>query len=97
MEHFGNMITTKRIYTTPAGPKTTVIRPDKDDTLISAEEQKIYRSGVGMLLCLVKHSRSDISNATRELSKVADGATACNFKYLIRVIKYILDTSDYGL
>ena len=28
-----------------------------------------------MLLYLVKHSRPDIANAVRELSKVADGAT----------------------
>ena len=50
-----------------------------------------------MLLYLVKHSRPDIANAVRELSKVADGATPGHWKALIRVVKYILDTSNLAL
>ena len=50
-----------------------------------------------MLLYLVKHSRPDIANAVRELSKSMDGATASGMKELKRVIKYVLDTSQYGL
>ena len=37
------------------------------------ERHKIYRSGVGMLLYLVKHSRPDIANGVRELSKALVG------------------------
>jgi hypothetical protein len=37
--------------------------------------QKNYRSGVGMLLYLIKYSRPDISNAVRELSMCMDRAT----------------------
>jgi hypothetical protein len=95
--HFEDLITTTRIFGTPASPKTLVIRPEEGDTLISKDEQRIFRSGVGMLLYLVKHSRPDIANATRELSKVADGATQAHFKYLMRVIKYVLDTETFGL
>ena len=50
-----------------------------------------------MLLYLVKHSRPDIANATRELSKSMDGATEVGFQELLRVIKYVLDTKKYGL
>ena len=50
-----------------------------------------------MLLYLVKHSRPDIAIATRELSKSMDGATEVGYKELLRVIKYVLDTEDYGL
>jgi len=50
-----------------------------------------------MLLYLVKHSRPDISNAVRELSKVADGATEAHWKALLRCIKYVLDTRKQGL
>ena len=50
-----------------------------------------------MLLYLVKHSRPDIANATRELSKSMDGATEVGFQELLRVIKYVLDTENYGL
>ena len=50
-----------------------------------------------MLLYLVKHSRPDIANSVRELSKVADGATPGHWKALIRLIKYVLDTRKLKL
>ena len=50
-----------------------------------------------MLLYLVKHSRPDLSNGTRELSKVMDKATEGHMKGLCRVIKYALDTRTIGL
>jgi hypothetical protein len=49
------------------------------------------------LLYLVKHSRTDISNSVRELSKVADGATKDHFMELLRTIKYVIETEDLGL
>jgi hypothetical protein len=64
---FGSLIKDIRQYKTPAAPGTTIMRPQPGDLLISSEQQKLYRSGVGMLLYLVKHSRPDISNTTREL------------------------------
>ena len=39
------------------------------------EGHNLYRSGVGMLLYLVKYSRPDIANPVRELSKVLDTPT----------------------
>jgi hypothetical protein len=56
------------------------------------KDQTKYRSGVCMLLYLVKHSRPDISNAVRKLTKVLDGATNTHWKSLIRTIKLVLDT-----
>ena len=56
-----------------------------------------YHSGTGSLLYLVKHSRPDIANAIRELSKVMDKATAGHMKELFRCIKYVLDTKDRKL
>ena len=50
-----------------------------------------------MLLYLVKHSRPDIANPVRELSKVLDGATSAAFKEMLRIIKYVLDTKTLGL
>ena len=64
-----------RSYQTPAGPKTIVMRPIEGDPVISPEAQSKYRSGVGMLLYLIKHSRPDLANAIRELTKVLDEAT----------------------
>ena len=50
-----------------------------------------------MLLYLVKHSRPDISNAVRELTKIMDGATEAAYKEMLRVIKYVMDTKEWGL
>ena len=50
-----------------------------------------------MLLFLLKHSRPCLANAIRELSKVLDGASEAAFKELKRVIKFVLDTKEYGL
>ena len=94
---FGKLIEGVKNYTTPAAPKTTIMRPQPGDPLISTEQQKLYRSGVGMLLYLVKHSRPDISNATRELSKVGDGATEAHWKQLLRAIKYTINTKNKAL
>ena len=50
-----------------------------------------------MLLFLMKHSRPDIANVTRELSKVMMNPTPCATKELKRVIKYVLDTKNLEL
>jgi hypothetical protein len=94
---FGKLIENTKSYKTPAAPKTSIIRPDKDFPLISSDDQKLFRSGVGMLLYLIKYSRPDISNAVRELSKVADGATEAHWKSLLRTIKYVIDTENKAL
>jgi hypothetical protein len=94
---FGHLLQDVREYKTPAAPKTTIVRPQLGDPLISSDQQKLYRSGVGMLLYLVKHSRPDISNATRELSKVGDGATQAHWKQLLRAIKYTIQTKNKAL
>ena len=45
-----------------------------------------------MLLFLMKHSRPDIANATRELSKENDGANPAAFNEMLHVIRYALGT-----
>ena len=56
-----------------------------------------YRSGVGMLLYLIKYSQPDIANCARELSTVLDGATDQAWKELLCANKFVLDTKDLGL
>jgi hypothetical protein len=86
-----------QIYKTPGTPHTGLTRPSEEDPTVSPEEHKEYRSRVGMLLYLVKHSRPDIANATRELSKLMDKPTPAAIKELHRTIKYVINTSMYGL
>ena len=96
-EQFGPLVANLKPVNTPASPRTNIGRPEKGDTLISATDQHKFRSGVGMLLYLVKHSRLDIANAVRELSKVADGANASHWKALLRTIKYVICTENLAL
>jgi hypothetical protein len=88
---------TGKVNITPGAPKYVVLRPEKGDPLLTPEQQTKYRSGVGMLLYLVKHSLPDISNAVRELTKVLDGATSAHWKAMIRVIKYVFDAKMLAL
>jgi hypothetical protein len=96
-EQFGDLVKDIKHLTTPASPKTVIGRPQQGDVLILATDQTQYRSGVGMVLYLVKHSRLDISNAVRELSKEADRANLAHWKALLRAIKYVLDTEIWAL
>jgi hypothetical protein len=70
-------------YKTPGTPGIGVKRPNADVRVkVDAMEQELYRSGVCMLLYLVKHSRPDIANVVRELLKVVDRATPAAMKEL---------------
>jgi hypothetical protein len=91
------LVITTRVFRSPASPKYIVMRPTPDDPTITLEEQHKYRSGVGMLMYLVKHSRPDIANAVRELTKVLDGATQAHWIAMMRVIKYVFETKNDSL
>ena len=58
-------------------PGTPGVIGGKVDDISKVDEktQSMYRSGVGTLLYLTKHSRPDITNPVRELSKSMDGAS----------------------
>lgn len=93
-KEFMNEIKKVSLPATPLAPGESVIQPKDDSELISVEQQKKYRSGVGMLLYLVKYSRPDIANGVRELSKVMDGATPAHFKSLIQMIKFVVSMKN---
>jgi hypothetical protein len=50
-----------------------------------------------MLLYLVKHLLPDLANCVTELTKILDGSTAAYWKAMIRVIKFVFDTTMYSL
>lgn len=98
MKKFGDKVKKLGTYKTPGAPGLTISRPkDQKERFLPKELQTEYRSGVGMLLFLVKHSRPDLANITRELAKVMDNPTKAAMKELYRAIKFTLDTKDYGL
>ena len=57
----------------------------------------MYRSAIGMLLYLTKHTRPDMANAVREHSRMMDGATPEHYKTLVQLIKYVIDTENHTL
>ena len=52
---------------------------------------------MGILLYLVKQTRPDLANATRELSKAMDVGNYVHWKELLRVIKYALKSQKKGI
>jgi hypothetical protein len=92
---FGPLVKRLQQFKTPGTPDGSILR--NPNTKIEATQQKLYRSAVGMLLYLVKHSRPDIANAVCELSKALDGTSTAAYKELIRVLKYVMDTKNLSL
>ena len=94
---FGEEVKKMRIYKTPGTPMVGIKRPNTEEELLDPVMQRRLRSGIGCLLYLVKHSRPDIANSVRELSKCMDKGNRAVYKEMKRVIKFVLDTKDYGL
>ena len=80
---FGPKVKTLPKYKTPGTPGFSIVRPRPEEPKISDVQQSEYRSGVGMLLYLIKHSRPDLCNAIRELTKCLDGATPAAYKEML--------------
>ena len=87
----------ERLSLTPGTPRFTARRQENTEDKVSPEEHETYRSGVGTLLYLTKHSRPDICNPVRELSKTRDAPAPVHVKEMYKVIRYVLSTKDYGL
>ena len=98
LEHtFKSEISNLQRYKTPAAPGEIIMKAASDYEKVDAETHKMFQSGVGMLLYLVKFSRPKISNAVWEIAKATDGPTKAHVKSLMRLIKYVVDTKDHGL
>jgi hypothetical protein len=68
-----------------------------DELRLNPEEMFRYRSGVGSLLYILKHSRPELSNPIRELTKGMHLAGPHHYKEMLRVMKWLLDTPNLGL
>ena len=74
-----------------------VKHPSEKEEKMTAERQTAFWLGVGSLLYLVKHSRPNLANATRELAKVMDGGMEQHYKQLLWVMRYVLRTKWKGV
>ena len=73
-KQFGERVAKKKMTVTPGTPGFIGGKVD-DISKVDEKTQSMYRSGVGTLLYLTKHSRPDITNPVRELPKSMDGAS----------------------
>jgi hypothetical protein len=78
---FGNEVEKKRVYKTPGTPRFKFVRPSNEDDTIDGN----------------LHSRTDFCNVVRELSRCMDKATMGTYLEMLRVIKFIIDTKNFGL
>ena len=77
-------------------PAGSILKRGEENDNINKKDQKIYRSGVGKLLHVMRWSRPDILNRVRELSRYMAGATAHHLKEMHRVMSYCVATSARG-
>ena len=87
----------ERLSLTPGTPRFTARRLENLEDKVNPEDHETYRSGVGTLLYLTKHSRPDICNPIRELSKTMDAPAPVHLKGMYKVIRHVLSTKGYGL
>ena len=95
-KQFGERVAKKKMTVTPGTPGFIGGKVD-DISKVDEKTQSMYRSGVGTLLYLTKHSRPDITNPVRELSKSMDGASMAQVTEMYRVINFVLETKTLGL
>ena len=95
-EQFGERVAKKKMTITPGTPGFIDGKVD-DISKLDELSQSMYRSGVGTLLYLTKHSSPDITNPVRELSMCMDGASMAQVTEMYRVINFVLETNTFGL
>jgi hypothetical protein len=82
--------------TTPAAADT-VLQQAAGDATLTPKRQSTYRSGVGKMLHVMRWSRPDTLNATREVSRFLQRPNPAHDKALHRVLEYCAKTPERGL
>ena len=95
-KQFGERVAKKKMTITPGTPGFICGKVD-DISKVDEKTQSMYRSGMGTLLYLIKHSRPDITNPVRELSKSMDSASMAHVTEMYRVRNFVLGTKTLGL
>ena len=95
-KQFGERVAKKKMTIRPGTPGFIGGRVD-DISKVDEKTQSMYRSGVGTLLYLTKHSRPDITNPARKFSKSMDGSSMAHVTEMYRVINLVLEMKILGL
>ena len=94
-QKFGDRAMKERLSLAPGSPRFTARRLGNPEDKVNPEEHETYRSGVGTLLYLTKHSRTDICNPVRELSKTMDAPAPGILKEMYNVIRHVLSNKGW--
>jgi hypothetical protein len=78
-------------------PGTVLENPINGDVLLMPEKQTLYCSGVGKTMHMKQYSRPDTYNAVCDLARHITSATQVHMNAMLRLMKYVGDTSDRGL
>ena len=95
-KQFGERVAKKKMTITPGTPGFIGVKVD-DISKVDEKTQSMYRSGAGTLLYLTNHSRPDITNPVRKVSKSMDGASMAHVTEMYRVINFALEMKTLGL
>jgi hypothetical protein len=83
-------------HRTPAVPNLT-LQKTEDGPKLDEKDQSLYRKGVGKLIHMMRWSRPDVLNATREVSRFGQGANPAQAQALTREMEYCVQTPERGL
>ncbi len=84
-------------FNTPAAPGTVLKKPDEGKELLVPAKQAQYCSGVGKGMHTMQYSQPDTYNAVRNLARHMTCAMQVHYDIMLRMMKYVDDTSDRGL
>jgi hypothetical protein len=72
-------------------------KPDKGEEILKLAKQTQYCSGVGKGMHMMQYSWPDMYNAVRNLARHMTLATQVHYDAVLRMMKYVRDTSNRGL
>jgi hypothetical protein len=84
-------------FNTPAVPGTVLKKPNKGKEILAPAKQTQYCSGVGKGMHMMQYSWPDTYNAVHNLERHMTLATQVHYDAMLRMMKYVNDTSDRGL
>jgi hypothetical protein len=70
---------------------------EQEESDLTREEQRVYRSGVGKLMHLARWTRVESANAIRELTKFVGAASKTHVAAMYRAMRALLNTPNRGL
>ena len=96
-KNFGELVKKKRTTNVPGTPRLTQMAARNEEEKLGKEAHREFRSNIGSLLCLLKHSMPELSCPTRKLSGHMAGPTSENVEETHWVIKWAIDRPNVGL